>query len=417
MGLTAQMVNRVIAAVFLFALLSVLQACAPVRTQTQPVTATDYSFYKGSLDPSYRPVTRVNGYLKSEPSAMCYMSIKYLGDMPEVVGIGRWYGPDGSLVHEGKGQFNPRKAGDSSVWTFGTDKISQISKNTGIWRLEMYNGPYLLFIEYFSVGDYLVDVSITGVPGKYAQKLAIDGKEAGTISGGEKKPSALTAGTHTISVNALINATSDTRYVTESNKRTVQSEGSQTFEYHIQYYLNVNSPQGKTKGSGWYSEGTKATFSAESPVNVSHEVRYLFTKWSGNYAGDSPDATILMDGPKNATANYKIQYYLKIESKYGSPKGEGWHDKGSTVTVSVLSSENLPDGSKVFFVKWTDDMISSDSAMTILMDKPHTVTANWRVEPAPVFMAQPLLAIGVLIIVAVALFVVLVLRRKRKKED
>jgi hypothetical protein len=160
------------------------------------------------------------------------MNVQYLADVTDVAYVRRFYGPDGGLADEGTSKGNPRKAGDSSVWTLSTDKISTVQNSAGIWRLEVYLGTNLVLVELFSVGDYLFDVSVTGLPSTLATKVLIDGKEAGSIRGGEKKPSALTVGTHTISVSPLIEVSSNLRYVCEENSLTVSSESSHSFDYH-----------------------------------------------------------------------------------------------------------------------------------------------------------------------------------------
>jgi hypothetical protein len=161
------------------------------------------------------------------------MNVRYLADVPEVVYVSRFYGPDGQLVDESTSKGNPRKTGDVSTWTFGTDKLSKVQNNIGIWRLELYLGTNLMFIEYFSVGVYLFDVSVTGLSSNVATKVFVDGKEAGSIRGGERKPSALAIGTHTISVSSLVEVSSDLRYTCDKNSCTVSSEGSYTFEYLV----------------------------------------------------------------------------------------------------------------------------------------------------------------------------------------
>lgn len=396
-------------------LLAQEQVCTPARAQAQPVIATDYSFYTGPLDTNQRPITRVNGYLRNESRAFVYVAISYLADMPQVVGIGCFYGPAGDLVQEQRAMFNARKAGESLVSSFGTDKISQVKNNTGIWRVDVYYGPYLLFIEHFSVGDYLVNVAVAGFPSKYAVNVAIDGQAAGTIRGGEEKPSAPTTGTHIISVNGALNTTSERRYVTLSNSRIVSSHGSVAFEYRTEYYLSVNSPYGNATGSGWYGQGNNATFLAQSPIVKSPGVRYVFTNWSGSYTGHDSLGVVGMDGPKNVTANYEVQFYLKVESRYDSPKGEGWYDRGSTASVSVLSIAASPYGTKVFFVRWSGDITSSKNNVTIVMNKPYSVVAEWRVEEPALRQTQSVYVLlgTYALLVAVAVVVLFLWRRKR----
>jgi len=376
----------------------------------QPVVAVDYSFYRGGLDSKYRPVTRVNGYLKNETTPQCFMRIRYLADVSDIVVAARWYGPDGSLIREITGKDTARKVGDNSVWTLrATQLIRNMQNNTGIWRLEAYHGSYPLFTEYFSVGDYLASVSVTGFPAKSAVKIAIDGKEAGTIRGGEKKTSALAAGTHTISVNPAVNATSDMRFLTDSNSWTVSSEGTHTFEYSTQYYLRVDSPQGKTTGSGWYKEGSKAAFSTQSPVAAGTGVRYVFTKWTGDYESDSLEGNILMDRGKNVTANYKTQYELKVESEYGNPQGSGWYDQGATASFSVTSPNPASGfmgslGAKMIFDSWSGDSKATTESGSVTMNSPKKVTATWStsINLVPVALCVVLPIVAMVVVVGLA---------------
>ena len=385
------------------------------RKVSKPVVVTDFSMYKGSLDSYYRPLSRVCGYYRNEATARVYMRVGYFEDMPEVVGIGRWYGPDGSLVHEGVGKFSPRKAGDSSIWTFSTDKIGQINPNVGIWRVEMYCGPHLLFVEYFTMGDYLVDASLTGLAGKYPAKLFVDGKEAGTIRAGQTKPLALAMGAHTVSMEpATVAGTPGMQYVAQSKPWSVSSEGSYTFQYSTEYYLSINSPKGKATGSGWYKEGSKATFSAEAQVTGAPGTRYLFSKWTGDFDGASPDGTIAMDGPKNITASYKTQHALTVQSEYGNPQGSGWYDEGATAKFSVTSTP-IPVsgfmgslGAKTIFERWSGDSTVAAETATVTMNSPKKVVAVWTTDYGQAYMI-----LGGVVVLIVVIGVVLAMKMRK----
>ncbi len=405
--------------IFSLLLFSILVAQLPnlvtVNAQSKPILVTDYSFYKGDLDSESQPVTRVNGYLSNETWAKCYMKMLYLADLPEVVGIGRFYGPDDKLVQFRIRKFDAQKRGDTAIWTFSADVLRMVQNNTGIWRLEMYHGPYLLFTERFTVGDYLANIRLSGLPPRFVARIMIDGAEAGTIRGGERKSSALLTGNHTISVDAFMDADVGTRYIAKSNSWNVSSASSHAFEYSAQYYLNVSSPRGEPVGSGWYDSGSTATFTTQLSVDLGRGVRYLFTGWSGDYSGASPVGTVLMNGPKNVTAKHKIQYLLRVESQYGDPKGEGWYDHGATATLSVASIVVLADLTRLVFVRWEGDLTSSSSTVTIVMDRPITVGVNWKAEGSqPVLMARRslFLAIGVFFIASVIGIFFFLSRRK-----
>jgi hypothetical protein len=394
------------------------QTCIPVKAQAQPVIATDYSCYKGPLDAGHRPIMRVNGYLRNESQASLWAALAYLADIPQAVAKGEFYRPDGKFVGEQTRTFPAHKAGESALWYFTTSVIHQVKNNTGIWRVEVYYGPYYLFTENFSIGDYLVEVSVAGLPGNLTLNIAIDGEEAGTIRNGEEKPSAPTFGIHTISVNATVGMSNNERYAVDSTSVVVSSQSSHIFRYQREYYVHVdvNSPYGMTTGSGWYVEGTNATFSADSPLLVAAGTRYLFTNWTGDYVGGTPEGSVIVHSPKNIVANYMAQYYLQLKSEYGHPKGEGWYDGGSTANASVPRSIVLPDGTRIFFLQWSGDLTSSNNSATILMDRPHSITAEWEVTRPSLPNAMSLyVVVGayvLVVIIAVALLLLSIRRRR-----
>jgi hypothetical protein len=394
------------------------QACIlPVKAQTQPVIATDYSFYKGPLDATHRPITRVNGYLRNDSQVSFWVALAYVADMPEAVVKSEFYAPDGKFVQEEASTLPAYMAGGSAVWYFESSAIREVKNNAGIWKVEIYYGPYHLFAENFSIGDYLVDVSIAGLPRNLAVNVAIDDEEAGTIRGGEEKPSAPTLGTHAISVNGTVALSGNVRYVADSNYAVVSSRSSHIFQYRTEYYVDVeaNSPYGITKGSGWYIDGTNITFSGNSPLLVSTGTRYVFTSWTGDYVGRSPEGSILVNGPKNILANYRVQYYLQLKSEYGNPEGEGWYDAGSTANASVPQSFVLPYGTKISFLRWSGDVNSSENSVTIFMDRPHSATAEWEVvRPSlPSVTSLYLVLGGYVLIVTIAVALVLLSIRRR----
>ena len=91
-----------------------------------------------------------------------------------------------------------------------------------------------------------------------------------------------------------------------------------TANWKTQYYLTVTSAYGTPSGEGWYDEDTNATAMLDvGTVNGTEGTRYVFTGWSEDASGTALTSDpIFMDGPKNATADWKTQYYLNtLESK------------------------------------------------------------------------------------------------------
>jgi hypothetical protein len=179
-----------------------------------------------------------------------------------------------------------------------------------------------------------------------------------------------------------------------SNPITVHMDANHTATAHYvaQYYLTVISPYDTPGGEGWYDSCTYANATLLSGViDHDNETRRVFIDWgedaSGtNYAKSNP---IHMNQNKTATANWKTQYYLTLATDPGgvtTPSGEGWYDAGTYASVSTSALvEILPGSSRYNFSGWTTaDMPEitdpTSPSTTVLMDKPKTVTANYKTQ-------------------------------------
>jgi hypothetical protein len=76
---------------------------------------------------------------------------------------------------------------------------------------------------------------------------------------------------------------------------------------------------GSVSGAGTYNQGTVASFSVASPiVSQGAGERYVFSSWSGDFAGTSPSGTVTLDSAKTVVANYQLQNYLDVSA---APQG------------------------------------------------------------------------------------------------
>jgi hypothetical protein len=149
--------------------------------------------------------------------------------------------------------------------------------------------------------------------------------------------------------------------VSPSSPQTVNGPLTVSGTYQTQYYLTVNTnpPEVLTlnpaavSGQGWYNSGVTVTVDAVQNVDkVAGTSRYDFRSWTGaTLTGVGNQATVLMDGPKTATANYKLQYKITF-----SQSGVG---SDFTSTVVVIDTTNYDRNSVSF---WWDDGSSHDFA-------------------------------------------------------
>jgi hypothetical protein len=150
-----------------------------------------------------------------------------------------------------------------------------------------------------------------------------------------------------------------------------------TAEWRTEYLLTIESACGEPEGEGWYSSGSTAEISVATPVEETGTT-HNFTGWSGDYTGDSTSASIIMNEPKTVTAEWRTEYLMTVESDHGEPEGEGWYDSGSTATISVTSPEGIMV--RQVFTGWSGDYSGDTTSVSIIMDEPKTVMAEWRTD-------------------------------------
>lgn len=161
----------------------------------------------------------------------------------------------------------------------------------------------------------------------------------------------------------------------------IDTDETVTASYNTQFYLTVNSEFDDPIGEGWYDEYDVASFNVTSPVDV-NGTRYTCTGFEGDESGTGTSGDITMNGAKTITFLWDAtEYYLTVNSMYGTTHGEGWYNPGDTPTFYVTPEIVEEDGVRHIFQGWKGDYIDGANpagAKQILMDGPKTVTAVWR---------------------------------------
>jgi len=156
-----------------------------------------------------------------------------------------------------------------------------------------------------------------------------------------------------------------------------------------QYFLKVKTEPADVvtiSGEGWYEEYADVSLTAPYIVLVSTGICYKFSYWNvdGISQGIGVDSiSVLMDTNHTATAYYILQYYLAVNSPYGSPGGAGWYNAGSTAYAKV-NINTLDHGNKTrrVFTNWGGDASGTNYTQSnpIVMDGPKTAIANWKTQ-------------------------------------
>ncbi|MHA2066598.1 MAG: DUF2341 domain-containing protein, partial [Candidatus Thorarchaeota archaeon] len=155
--------------------------------------------------------------------------------------------------------------------------------------------------------------------------------------------------------------------------------------YQEQFYLTVNSDYGNPQGEGWYDRDSVALFNVTSPFEVTNGTRYIVRGYTEDGGSLVPMAngTIIMNTSWTITFLWEDlpEYYLTVNSTYGTTHGEGWYTEGDSPTFYVTPEIVEEDGIRHIFQGWKGDYIDGANpagAKQIVMDGPKTVTAVWR---------------------------------------
>jgi len=361
-----------------------------------------------------RPEKVKEGFTPEDPAIYFYSTYEYKERFGRTSSWSlQWYAPDGSLLDESSQLVKSQQGVGSTLASLKQGRVPIGSLPKGIWHVDQHANGVLLVRVYFTVGDYLVEVQISGLPSTMSVQILLDANAVYEVKGEVVKSVAVVQGGHTISVQpSAVEVAEDSRYACSPESWTFSSPGSHAFNYVPQHRVVVEAPAGFTEGSGWYAEGETATFEVQPVVGKEPGVQYVFMTWTGDYSGTSPTGSLVIDAPKKVTAVYKIQFYLGVGSPYGDPKGEGWYDEGSTATFSVTAELDHGNGTKRIFVGWSGDSAESSSSATILMDAPHAVTANWRTETTGLG-GYSMYIVAVVAILVIVLVAAILLRRKK----
>jgi uncharacterized repeat protein (TIGR02543 family) len=89
-----------------------------------------------------------------------------------------------------------------------------------------------------------------------------------------------------------------------------------------------------------------------------------------------------MSAPKTATAGWKTQYYLTVNSDNGTTGGENWYDSGDTAYATVTPlTVDVSTGVQYVFTGWSGDATGTTSPSDpITMSAPKTATAGWKTQ-------------------------------------
>jgi len=105
-----------------------------------------------------------------------------------------------------------------------------------------------------------------------------------------------------------------------------------------------------------------------------------FNGWNSTTLGNKPTTQITVNSPTSLLAAWKTQYLVTAQSQYGTASGGGWYDAGSPAQISVPSVIVYTNATRRTFAGWTGDYAGPLSNVTLRVDTPKTLTAQWTTQ-------------------------------------
>ena len=174
-----------------------------------------------------------------------------------------------------------------------------------------------------------------------------------------------------------------------SNRIVLDSPKTATALWKTQFLLTINSDPPSTglefQGGGWYDSGTQVTFSSPSIINAAEDSRLRFSSWTGDYSGQSPNGSVIIDRPKVVTAHLLVQYLVTVQydppsiTSHYNETHAGWYDAGSTVQLGpVPPLVDLSSVERLKFSNWVNNgQMNANFSLRVTLDKPRKIALTY----------------------------------------
>jgi len=193
-----------------------------------------------------------------------------------------------------------------------------------------------------------------------------------------------TGGSHVFTV--IVDATEViSEYIETNNERAISFVVGYTLRIETQFSnvsISIDGSSVESDSNGVITVSVLPgvhNLEAQSPIQVSEGSRGLFDRWGD---GDlSNPRSLNISGDTSLSAEYKIQFYLKIIGNGGVVSGEKWYDQGAKANATAVSPCNVVENqSRMVFKSWSGDFNSTSPSLTFSMDSPHSLNATWTLQ-------------------------------------
>lgn len=127
------------------------------------------------------------------------------------------------------------------------------------------------------------------------------------------------------------------------------------------------------------------TLEAQEILDVNGLQRFHFKAWSGSINSTERILNISINKDYNLKINYKIQYNVIVNSKYGNVTGSGWYDQGSNATIKLdRRIHMLSNYTRALFQGWRSEGLNGYSGnstiFSIKVESWVIINAIWKIQ-------------------------------------
>jgi hypothetical protein len=133
------------------------------------------------------------------------------------------------------------------------------------------------------------------------------------------------------------------------------------------------------------TNGTFALSTTEYLGVIEGKTRIAFLYWKIPKGTGSEARTLTVNvtiSGESVVAEVKRikQHYVVVSSDYGNPRGTGWFEANTTVTISVTSPVDHGNNTRRVFVRWLGDFSGTSPSASLFLDSPKTISAEWKTQ-------------------------------------
>ncbi len=173
--------------------------------------------------------------------------------------------------------------------------------------------------------------------------------------------------------------------------------------------ISFDNTSAKTESNGHAQMtlllGSNHVVSVPPIVEFQNSTRLVFGGWSDR--NNQTQRTVLLNGDSELVGSYIVQYLLHENSIVSDYSHSSWFDAGANVSLHVEQSVGGFLGLRYMFRGWSGDVGSTSTSVSLIMDKPKVVNADFMVDYSPLVIPL-ILAIGIV----GGIFLAILMRRK-----